>query len=111
MGCGLCHTGGVGIDWRAFRWEEDFKRCPVFLLWIDDVVEERRDRNLPAHERVRSRRAGWIEHRFGRSLFFPVVLAKHLPLEHRAGPGRAAGEDEDLSDLLVAVFGLSEIHP
>ena len=48
---------------------------------------------------------GWVD-----GLLGPVILAEHLPLEHDAGPGGAAGLREHLAGHLV-VFRLGQIHP
>ena len=91
----------VGHDRHAFGREEGLHRRAVALLRIDDVVDQRRDRDFAAHQRVGERRAGRIELRLGRGLLRPIVLAEHLPLEHDAGPGRAAGLRDHLRDLPV----------
>ena len=96
---------------RAFRREEDLHRRAVAQLREDRVVEQRRDRDLAAHQRVGGRRVGGKQHRLGRRLLLPVVLGHHLALEHRARPGRAAGRREHVADLLAAVFRLGQIHP
>ena len=41
--------------------KNDLHRRAVVLLGVDDVVEQRRDRDLAAHQRVGERRAGGVE--------------------------------------------------
>ncbi len=96
---------------RAFGREEDLDGSAVTDLRQDRIVEQRRDRNLAAHQRVGGRRVGGKQQRLGRGLLLPVVLGDDLTLEHRARPGGAARRRDHLADLLVAVFGLGEIHP
>src|SRR5882724_4308631 len=54
---GLRDSRGVRIDRCALGREEDLDRRAFLLLRIDRVVEQRRDRDLAAHQRVRRRRA------------------------------------------------------
>jgi hypothetical protein len=84
------HATGIRIDRRPFRRKENLERSAVPLLGIDDVVKQRSNRDLAAHQRIRHRRAGWIEDRVGCRLLFPIVLAQYLALEHDARPGRSA---------------------
>src|SRR6185312_3090523 len=50
---GLRDAGGVGIDRRALGREEDLDRRAFLLLRIDRVVEQRRDCDLAADQRIR----------------------------------------------------------
>ena len=102
----LGNAAGVRIDRRALGREEGLDRRAVALLGPDDVVEQRRDLHLAAHQRIGERRARGIEHRLGRRLLRPVILAEHLALEHDARPGRAAGRADDLADLPLPYSGL-----
>src|SRR5262249_2759274 len=105
------HAAGIWIDRGTFGREENLERGAVPLLRVNDVIEQRTHHDLSAHERIRHRRAGWIEHGVGRGLLFPIILAQYLALEHDARPSGAARRRDDLPDLLVAVFRLGEIHP
>src|SRR6185295_10883615 len=102
---GLGNARAIRHDRHTFWREERFHRRAVAFLWIDDVVDERRDRDFAAHHRIGKWRTGRIKLRLGCRLPGPVVLAKHLPLEHDARPCRAAGLRDHLRDLPVAVFG------
>src|SRR5690348_8652902 len=72
---GLGDATGIGIDRRALGRKEDLDRRAVALLGPHDVVEQGRDLHFAAHQRVGERRARGIEHRLGRRLLFPIVLA------------------------------------
>src|SRR6185437_15971741 len=108
---GLGNAAGIGVDRRALGRKKDLERRAVALLGPDDVVEQRRDLHFAAHQRVGERRTRGVEHRLGRRLLLPVVLAQSLALEHDARPCRAAGRADDLADGAVAVFGLGQVHP
>src|SRR6188508_1337303 len=54
---GLRNARAVGHDRHALGRKEGLHRRAVALLRIDDVVDERRDLNLAAHERIGQRRA------------------------------------------------------
>src|ERR1700732_2930150 len=53
----LGNAAGIGVDRRPLRREEGGERRAVALLGPDDVVEDRADLYLAAHQRVRERRA------------------------------------------------------
>src|SRR6185437_4883781 len=74
----LRDAAGIGVDGHALGREEDLDRRAVALLGPDDVVEQRRDLHLAAHQRVRGRCAGGIEDRLGGGLLRPVILAEDL---------------------------------
>src|SRR6185312_4219281 len=94
---------GVGDDRHALGREDRLGRRPLDDLGVDDVVEQRRDRDLAAHQRVGGRSTGRIERNLQRRVLLPIVLAQHLALEHDAGPGRAARRADHLADLLALV--------
>src|SRR5712691_4410329 len=56
IGGGLGDPAGIRIDRRTLGGEENLQRRAVLLLRVDDIVEQRRDGDLPAHQRVGGRR-------------------------------------------------------
>ena len=102
VGGGLRNAGRERRHRRALRREEDLHRRAVAQFWEYRVVEQRRDQDLAAHQRVRRRRIGGKQHRLRGGLLLPVILGHHLALEHRARPGRAARRRDHVADLLRA---------
>src|SRR6266436_1667746 len=59
----LRDAAGIRIDRCSLRREEDLDRRALLLLRIDRIVEQRSDRDLAEQQRIRGRRARWIEDR------------------------------------------------
>src|SRR5216683_618523 len=106
----LWNAAGIGIDRHALGRKEDLQRRPVAFLCPHDVVEQRGNLHLAAHQRVRGGGTRWIKRRFGRRLLRPIILAQNLPLEHDARPGGPARRPDYLADL-ADVLGLGQVLP